>query len=154
MPLKYQVDLAVIAIQAAFDLSKRLLKVPDFSSHAISLGVLDKARALVANCQAPTDDKLDWLVLLSTAYYNRGVSLYLGELPVPALPFIERSVDIVKEILQESRTTDDRNTDNLSVLEELRMQHSKRLELLAACYIKKGEKMVSHPTRMACVTIS
>lgn len=143
MPVKYRVDLAIVAIQAALDLSKRLLKVTDFSTHSIALGALDQARTLVAKCEVPVDDKLEWLVLLSTAYYNRGVALYLGELPIPALPFIQRSVDIVKEILHDSTTTEDRKSENLGVSDELGVQHPKRVELLAACYIKKGEKMVS-----------
>lgn len=151
VPVKYQVDLAIIGIQAAIDLSKRLLNISDFSSHAASLGVLDQARGLVGHCQATVEDKIEWLVLLSTSYYNRGVSLYLGELPVPALPFIQRSVDIVKEILQESATLEDGKPEILGVLQELSAQHSKRLELLAACYIKKGDKMVS-PERIAMVS--
>jgi hypothetical protein len=81
--------------------------------------------------------------LLSASVYNRGVSLYLGDLPVPALPFIQRSVDIAKELLQKSAAGVDFKPETAAALQELTLQHSKRLELLAACYIKKGDKMVS-----------
>lgn len=118
------------------------MKTSDFSTHSTALGILDQARTLVAQSRATSDDKIEWMVLLSTSYYNRGVSLYLGELPVPALPFIERSADIVKEILQGSISAEERKPELVTVLQELALQHSKRLELLAACYIKKGEKMV------------
>jgi hypothetical protein len=141
--VKYQTDLAVIGIQAAIDLSKRTLNSKDFRTHPTSLHCLQQAQTIIAKCRSSEDDKVEWSVLLSAAFYNRGVTLYLAELPVPAIPFIEGSVNIAKELLEESKADAGSKSESLPVLEELALQCSKRLELLAACHIKKGDKMVS-----------
>lgn len=143
VPVKYQVDLAVISIQAAIDLSKRILSVTDFTSHEISLDTLDQARTTVSNCRTSFDDKAEWLVLLSASFYNRGVTLYLAELPVPALVFIERSVHIAQELLHGQGTESQPSSETVAVLAELGLQYSKRLELLAACHIKRGKQLAS-----------
>lgn len=142
VPVKYQVDLAVIAIQAAIDVSKRILNVSDFATHALSLSILDQARTTVSHCRTSEEDNVEWLALLSASFYNRGVTLYLGESPVPAIPFIQRSVDIA-QIVQQQDTESFSSPETAAALAELAVQYSKRLELLATCHIKKGDKMAS-----------
>lgn len=136
-------DLAVIAIQAALDLSKRVLTLSDLSSHAIALKILEQAHNAVLLCRTNQDDKAEWLALLSASFYNRGVTLYLGESHIPALPFIQRSVDIAQDLLQDEAAGQKPSTETVAVLAELAIQYPKRLELLAACHIRKGDKMAS-----------
>lgn len=137
-------DLAVVAIQAALDLSKRVLTLSDFSSHAIAFKILEQAHNAVLFCRTNPEDKAEWLALLSASFYNRGVTLYLGELHVPALPFIQRSVDIAQNLqLQDGAAEQKPSTETVAVLAELAIQYPKRLELLAACHIRKGDKMAS-----------
>jgi hypothetical protein len=137
--------MAVIAIQAAIDVSKRILIASDFATHVLSLSVLDQARTTVSHCRTSEEDKIEWLALLSASFYNRGVSLYLGESPVPAIPFIQRSVDIA-QIVQQQDSESFSSPETAAALAELAVQYSKRLELLATCHIKKGDKMASYPT--------
>ncbi|KAJ9092673.1 hypothetical protein QFC21_006738 [Naganishia friedmannii] len=151
VPVKYQTDLAVIGIQAAIDLSKRTLNTRDFRTHPTSLHCLQQARTIIAKCRSSEDDKVEWSVLLSAAFYNRGVTLYLAELPVPAIPFIEGSVNIAKELLEAPKAGADLKQESLPVLEELAIQRSKRLELLAACHIKKGDKLNGLAAYFDCI---
>ena len=137
-------DLAAIAIQAALDLSKRILSLSDFSSHALALDILEQAHNAVSHCRTNSDDKAEWLALLSASFYNRGVTLYLGEFHLPALPFIKRSVEIAQHLLLQHEAAEQKLcADTVAVLAELATQYPKRLELLAACHIKKGDKMAS-----------
>ncbi|KAJ9118120.1 hypothetical protein QFC22_004021 [Naganishia vaughanmartiniae] len=151
VPVKYQTDLTVIGIQAAIDLSKRTLNTRDFRTHPTSLHCLQQAQAIIAKCRSSDDDRVEWSVLLSAAFYNRGVTLYLAELPVPAIPFIEGSVNIAKELLDATKATAGLEPESLPVLAELVIQRSKRLELLAACHIKKGDKMNGLAAYFDCI---
>ncbi|KAJ9094312.1 hypothetical protein QFC19_007997 [Naganishia cerealis] len=72
-------------------------------------------------------------------------------MPVPAIPFIEGSVNIAKKMLDSPKARADLKPETLQLLDELTLQLSKRLQLLATCHIKKGDKMNGLAVYLECI---
>lgn len=141
-------DLATIVIDSVLNVVRISLKPGDFASHEAAEKLLLRAGAIRDLFPAADPDSAERSRCIAAAWYNSGAALFRNNFAVPALPFVKSSAHSGREAL--SHRPANAETEELWVgLEE---QLPKRWELLAACHLKKGEKIEALQAYMSSLT--
>lgn len=139
-------DLATIVIDTLLHFVRIDIQPGDFDSHDLASKKLSFAIAIRDAFPVDHVDSAEWSRCISAAFYNTGVALWRANLAVPAIPFVRSSCLYGREALDRPRDT---SSEHWQALEE---QLTKRWELLAACYLKAGEKLEALRAYLACLT--
>lgn len=139
-------DLATIVIDTLLHFVRIDITPGDFQSHEQAYRMLQSAISIRDAFPVDHADSAEWSRCISAAFYNTGVALWRANLSVPAVPFVRSSCVYGREALDRAKDT---SGEHWRALED---QLTKRWELLAACYLKGGDKLEALRAYLACLT--
>jgi separase len=140
-----RLDIVSASLESLITLSKRIFHVQDPESYENAYQHLEDASTLVNEfyvgfgVKVAKERTLDLWRCLSGAFWNLGSSLYQAGRWDHSVPYISKSVDIDKILLDAGWSTSENMNNNWTVFFE---QMPKRAMLLATCFIKMNNRQV------------